>query len=328
MGFSADVNERVRAILSERRRAVEDEYERRLLQVYAIEPALNELNREQGTTCAELSRAVIESDSSKQLELLTQAVKLFEEQRCTLLGRHGYPSDYLTIPYICKSCRDTGYDSNNRMCECMQRELIKEAHRELNSLTGMRLCSFDSFRLDYYPDEPDRDYKLVPRKKMAEILDSLKSYAENFSLSSPSLLLIGKTGLGKTHLSLAAADKIISRGFGVVYGSYQSFLMRIEDERFGRSDGDTLTLLNEAELLILDDLGAELMSAFSAPVTYNLISTRIQNGRPTIINTNLSTAELRERYPDRITSRILGGYLPFLFVGQDIRQKLAMGKNA
>lgn len=44
------------------------------------------------------------------------------------------------------------------------------------------------------------------------------------------------TGLGKTHLSLAIAGGVIKKGYGVVYGSVNNIINRLEQEHFGRSD--------------------------------------------------------------------------------------------
>ena len=149
-----------------------------------------------------------------------------------------------------------------------------------------------------------------------------KNYADNFSLKSPSLILYGATGLGKTHLSLAIAGEVIGKGFGVIYGSAQNLLNRLENEKFGRSgqDGDTLSLLLECDLLILDDLGAEFSTAFTLSAIYNIINSRMLASLPTIISTNLEPGELDKKYDQRIASRILGSFTPVYFCGRDIRQ--------
>lgn len=56
-------------------------------------------------------------------------------------------------------------------------------------------------------------------------------------MQSPNLFLFGSTGLGKTHLSLAIAGKVMEKGFGVVYGSAPDLLAKVERERFVRGGG-------------------------------------------------------------------------------------------
>ena len=78
--------------------------------------------------------------------------------------------------------------------------------------------------------------------------------------------------------------------------------------------------LTTCDLLVLDDLGMEFDTAFSRSCIYNVLNARLLEGRPTIISTNLSAAALQEKYGDQITSRIVGGFVPLLCVGKDIRQ--------
>jgi DNA replication protein DnaC len=69
----------------------------------------------------------------------------------------------------------------------------------------------------------------------------------------------------------------------------------------------------------MDDLGAELTNQFTVSALYNVINTRINLGKSTIINTNLGQNGLLERYDERITSRLFGEFNPYLFRGADIR---------
>ena len=101
------------------------------------------------------------------------------------------------------------------------------------------------------------------------------------------------------------------------------YLSQIEKERFSRSENDlqTLDLMLECDLLILDDLGAEFATTFTGAVVYQLLNTRLNKRLSTIISTNLSLQELLKLYGERVFSRIIGSYVPLFFVGQDIRQK-------
>ena len=80
-----------------------------------------------------------------------------------------------------------------------------------------------------------------------------------------------------------------------------------------------------SDLLIIDDLGTELSTAFTVASIYNIINTRLNSGKSTIINTNLSHEEMRKGYSDRITSRLLGCFEPLVFKGTDIRMKKLRG---
>jgi len=83
----------------------------------------------------------------------------------------------------------------------------------------------------------------------------------------------------------------------------------------------------ECDLLILDDLGTEFKNSFTQSCIYNLLNSRINSGKSMIISTNIDTLpKLIETYDDRISSRLLGNFRPFKFVGKDIR--LEKIKNA
>ena len=73
------------------------------------------------------------------------------------------------------------------------------------------------------------------------------------------------------------------------------------------------------DLLIMDDLGTEMLTSMVSSALYTLINTRLVSGRKTVINSNLSPEELDKRYPPQIVSRLEGEYLPLIFKGRDIR---------
>jgi DNA replication protein DnaC len=104
-------------------------------------------------------------------------------------------------------------------------------------------------------------------------------------------------------------------------------LSDFEMQRFGNSisarEADDTADYYDCDLLIIDDLGTEMSNQFTVSCLYNIINVRINNARATVISTNLSQNDLRQRYWDRITSRLFGEYRPLLFVGNDVRaQKL------
>ena len=139
--------------------------------------------------------------------------------------------------------------------------------------------------------------------------------------------MYGKTGLGKTHLSLAIAAEVSKKGYKVIYGSAQNLLRKVEKEHFSGGDDETINSLLECDLLVLDDLGTEFESKFNASQVYNIINTRLNFSLPTIISTNLTMSELEGRYEQRVVSRLIGEYDVLMFIGNDVRQlKKKIGK--
>ena len=323
MGYPKEIYDAVRARYEERRRLASEVQAMHREEAFARIPRLAEIDRELASTGLSVARAVLgRGDTAGQIAALRRHNLELQRERRELLRSAGYPEDYLEIAYTCPICKDTGIAGYHR-CRCMEEALRAEAQDRLNRASGLSLCTFESFSLDYYAKERDPATGVIPREHMAQILHSCEAYADDFSEDSPSLLFFGHTGLGKTHLSLAIADRVLLSGFGVIYGSIQNLLSRIEAEKFGRREEEnagTMAMLCEADLLILDDVGSEFVTPFSVASLYQIINTRLLEGRPTVLSSNLGPREMEERYNERIVSRIFGSYLTFRFIGSDIRQ--------
>jgi len=233
------------------------------------------------------------------------------------LVKHGYPEDYLDPIYNCRICKDTGIVEDRR-CSCFMDIVKRKAAEHLNSVTPLKLCGFDEFSLAYYDDTRPTELGPAARKIMAKNLEDCRRYAEEFHLPYKSLLMRGKTGLGKTHLSLSIASEVINKGYSVIYGSAPDLLRRLDKEKF--EGGEMLDMLTTADLLILDDLGAEIDNKMYVSLLYTIINSRINSSLPMVINTNLTPAELERKYDERIASRLLT-MDELLFVGSDVRVK-------
>lgn len=239
-----------------------------------------------------------------------------QKKRRELLIANGFTEDWLDVRYTCPKCKDKG-SVGGYACECYKLLLRSIEYEKLCSKLPVNKCRFDNFKLDYYPDGAG----ISPRRRMESVLDYCKAYAEDFSLRSPSLLLYGKTGLGKTHLSLAIAGKAVEAGYGVIYMTAQNLFNRLEREKFGRGDGEnTEQAILDCDLLIIDDLGSEFSTQLTVSTLYNIVNCRGLEEKPTIISTNLIPDELKNTYSDRIASRILSTYTILQFDGADIRQ--------
>lgn len=239
-----------------------------------------------------------------------------QKKRRELLVANGFTEDWLDVRYTCPKCKDKG-SVGGYACECYKLLLRSIEYEKLCSKLPVNKCRFDNFKLDYYPDGAG----ISPRRRMESVLDYCKAYAEDFSLRSPSLLLYGKTGLGKTHLSLAIAGKAVEAGYGVIYMTAQNLFNRLEREKFGRGDGEnTEQSILDCDLLIIDDLGSEFSTQLTVSALYNIVNCRGLEEKPTIISTNLIPDELKNTYSDRIASRILSAYTILQFDGADIRQ--------
>lgn len=321
MGYSQEIYDKAKFLLDSYRRQAVNENDERRKAFFAANPEYAELEREIAQTSIKLTRVMLggQKDITDAVSEIRDNNLAMQRRQLDILKSNGCPEDYLEPKYHCKKCGDTGY-IDGRMCSCFKEILRKMTYDELNSSTPLELCSFQSFSIDFYPEKATNS-NLSPRSIMEKVKRHCCEYANSFTLQSPNLLFQGGVGLGKTHLSLAIAGKVISKGYGVIYGSAQNFFNKIESEHFGRVDDKqyTLNLIKTCDLLILDDLGTEFITQFTAATLYDIINTRLLSRRPTIVSTNLSIDGLQSKYDDRIASRISGNYTRVQFVGSDIR---------
>ena len=320
MAYSAEVYSRAKRIIDERRSAADRDSSIKKAGVYAKYPEVRDLDNQLMREMANFTMLMLREQNGldEVLSSMKAEIDSIQQKRAEILLANGLPADYLEPHYTCKKCDDIGR-KNGILCSCYKEVCREEAIKELAASSGSSLCSFDNFDLSFYPDNGAED-GTNPRRKMHNYYNFCMNYANAFSPESPSIIMMGKTGLGKTHLSLSIAKEVINGGFGVVYAPAQKLVSELEREHFSFSGTNAaLKKYTECDLLIIDDLGAEFPSQFTTAAIGNLINERLYENRPTIISTNLSGKELAERYSERTASRILGEYRKLFFVGEDIR---------
>lgn len=302
--------------IQERRRTAERLQETRTAQIQYEIPETAELDRQLRSACLDIVNVLGKPDNKERLAAIERHCQEADAMLRKILSEHGYPEDYLHIQYTCKECDDTGF-VGGKPCKCLTYEIGKIGTEALNAHSQLSLSQFSDFSLSYYIDLPTEQYYT-----MQQDYTTCQRYAVTFSPSSAgNLYLYGGTGLGKTHLSLAIASEVLKKGYTVIYDSVINLLHTLEQEQFrkGKEIGDTLPSLLECDLLILDDFGAEFDTAFTRSMLYTIINSRVNARKPMIINTNLTHQEVRERYGDRILSRLISSSQILPFYGKDIR---------
>ena len=317
MAYSKETYKKAEQELAQRRsRALAEREEHHRIAVESVPEILETEERMSAAGLATIkSLGMGAVDAKEYIKKLAEINLNAQAQRRLFLKKAGFPEDWLDVHYSCPKCEDKGF-VNGIMCDCFKDLLKSLEYEKLCSKLPVGSCRFDNFKLDYYPDGAGTS----PRRRMESVLNYCKTYATDFSRRSPSLLLYGKTGLGKTHLSLAVAGKAVESGYGVIYTSAQNLFNKLEKEKFGRSDGNTEETILDCDLLIIDDLGAEFTTQFTVSALYNIINSRELEGKPTIISTNLTPEQLTSAYSERIASRILSNFVMLYFDGSDIRQ--------
>lgn len=219
-----------------------------------------------------------------------------KEKQDALLASLGLAPAALDLKYTCPLCRDTGYtgDTVKEKCACR----LKLEQEALSA--GARITAgetFEAFREDIFPDEEQKNRAIRMKAFLEEYAASLPAPAK------PQLLLYGLTGLGKSFFGNALAARAVENGIASRRITAYQFLSEVT-ESFSKG-GDPVSRYSRVPFLVLDDLGAEaLIPNVTVPALTALVDSRLSENRPTVYITNLSPAELMDRYGERVSSRI------------------------
>ena len=308
----------------ERRR---EEYAQRVQTIYRRVPRTEEIDRELRSTMGQIvSRAFRRgTDPTSVISALKERNLALQRERAEALVAAGYPFDALENKPACALCGDSGF-VDGRPCRCLMTYYTREQNRELSRMLDVGNQSFDTFSFQWYDQRLWPEEGISPRQNMELIYEICVNYAHSFGERSSNLLMTGAPGLGKTFLSACIAREVSGAGFSVVYDTASHVFGQFESGKFGRDnpfDDDANADINRClrcDLLIVDDLGSEMTTAFVVSALYQLINTRMITGKKTILSTNLSPEELGRRYGAAILSRIEGEYQILTFFGEDIRR--------
>lgn len=270
---------------------------------------------------------------------LEQTINGLREERRALLQMNGFPEDYLEPVYDCPYCHDTGY-VGTRKCSCFKKLELSLLYKDssLGQILGRE--NFDTFRLDFYSDSDKNPRSGKTSRQEAE---EARRAAEEFCSHFPSgenLMIYGAVGVGKTFLTHCVAKALIDRSYSVIYMTAYELSEKLGQYKFSSgADGGTEGIetarelkqiydnIFSCDLLIIDDLGAELVNSFVSSEFFLIVNERIKDGKSTIISTNLSLGNFQNIFSERTFSRIMGSYRLIHMSGKDIRIQKKLGGN-
>ncbi len=324
MGYDREVLQRARRNYAE---AVEAHRAQRLTQRLEIceeLPEAAELEQKLRATMAEVIAQSLRrgEDPTEAIDAIHRRNRSLQEELRYLLEENGYDANALEDTPMCPICRDSGY-VGEKMCTCLAEFCRSEQKKELTSLLSSN-ATFDDFTLDYYPTAVNPVTGLSPREQMEINYEFCVEYARHFRPGPDrNLLFNGAPGLGKTFLSACIAREVVDRSYSVVYDTAIHVFSCMEKQKFGGGTEEDVRMAERilaCDLLILDDLGTEMSTAFIPSALYTIINSRILSEKPTIISTNYTIAQLSQRYTPQIASRLEGEYRLLPFAGSDIRK--------
>ncbi len=296
--------------------------------IYASNPRLEEIDREMNaagvSAAVKTLKAGNEEEKKHIKDELDSRLKKLTEEKEDIYKQLGITEDFFDSVYRCKKCKDTGM-VDGKECSCFRQYLIQKAYGRslLNEVSENE--RFETFNPEYYSKTEKDKHGITPYENMRIIYGTCLRFAKRFSKEYKNLLIMGKTGLGKTFLCNSIARKVLDEGFTVIYISAGRLFKTLQDEQFNRNEEEeTETFYDDiltVDLLIIDDLGTEFSTTLVNAQFFNIINERMSNKRPLVISTNLTPDRIKEQYSDRVLSRMTDEFEFLTLTGDDIRIK-------
>jgi len=319
-----------------RQREAALEASRRKADLYNRIPRLREIDSEISFIGLKYNRLILvaEGSSSEIVAELEHKIKLLSDEKNYILKINNISPDYLKPQYQCEKCCDTGYISDasgSQRCSCYKQQMINHLFARSNISLNGKEC-FENFNETFYPDEIDPEkygIPISPRQNIINIKKKCEQFIHNIDdADCKNLFFSGRTGVGKTFLSLCIARELLNQGRTVLYltapvlfdiiAEYK--MMAYKEENY---NDDKYRSIFTVELLIIDDLGTETLSDARYAELLNILNTRQANDSvaacKTIISTNLGPKKLFDLYTERVASRIIGHFDRLVLAGIDIR---------
>ena len=310
--------------------------EERRKRAYEAIPELRELDQSVARSAAEKVRGLLSpmdvhaagGAAVPFLDLLKKAAGGMnpEEKRRKLLAEHSFPEDYLDPVCTCSKCMDTGYAGGKR-CSCFDREVIKLFYTQSHLAEVLDKENFDTLDMSWYPEDLiNPKTGRSSRAIMEDAAAACRLFTGQYAAGKTDnyLLLTGPAGVGKTFLTHCIAKELIDSGHSVIYYSAGELFDKLAEARFARDEDIPEEQVDDAwlsgcELLIIDDLGTEMVNSFVVSALFRLLNSRIADGLGLVISTNLSLQDLSRTYSERISSRLLERFTLVETFGRDIR---------
>jgi DNA replication protein DnaC len=195
---------------------------------------------------------------------------------------------------LCSKCGGSGWKITERhgisgaeRCECASRGREQRNEERANLPLLYQNASLDNFILP--SGNPSA------RTALASVVLTVRGYVREYpNLPQPGLLFLGAPGTGKTHLAVAALRGLIQRGFEGLFFDFQALLQHIRsgyDQSSGTMDREAYRSALEAEILLLDDIGAHRVTDWVEDTVTAIITHRCNNRKATIVTSNLRDPE-------------------------------------
>lgn len=297
----------------EKQRISRLETEKRHAAVYERIPKFRELEDTVASLSVAQGKKLLSGDADA-LDTLHGDLAKLKEQKKQLLLDSGFPADYLDPVFSCPDCQDTGY-INREKCHCFKQAEIALLYEQSGIQDLLKQNNFELLSYEYYTGEALALFQ--------NAVKTCRSFIKNFNSDYHNLFFYGTVGTGKSFLSCCVAKELMDQGCSVIYFGATGLFDLLSDAAFHTKNRDerqnAYADLYQCDLLIIDDLGTELTNQFTSSQLFSLLNERHLGKKSTLISTNFTLAQLRDRYSDRIFSRITSNFDVCRLAGEDIR---------
>ncbi|OQB25423.1 MAG: Primosomal protein DnaI [Firmicutes bacterium ADurb.Bin182] len=296
------------------RKIAEDEAAERREAAYQAEPELKRIAEERRSVIFQMGLiSAASGDPAAAREKALSEIQRLNKLEEDILLKLGYEKDHLEPRYRCSMCSDTGFLGNviQKPCSCYLKRLSARDFASSNLNSGE---SFENFDLNIFKD-------LRQRSLMKNAKALCEQYANGLpdSTETKNLLLMGKTGLGKTYLVNCIAHRAFQRNVHVIKLTGYNLIGRVlKSIREGTNIEDVMNV----PVLCIDDLGTEpMMTNITREYIFSILNERLNAGLNTVVATNLSYDDILDRYEERVFSRLISlRYCKVLMLeGEDVR---------
>ncbi len=296
----------------------------RKAEIYRNIPEIEAIEKKSALSYLNYARKKVMKTEGLSYDSTSSENRKLEEKKRLLLTGAGYPENYLEPIYDCPVCQDTGYVGTEK-CKCFIEQMINSLYMQSNLKNILSKENFDTFSMEYYSRELVAGRQFSPYDNMSKIIQKSHQFIDRFELMKNqrgNILIYGETGLGKTFLTNCIAKELLDKNHSVLYLSSNELFENILAGYFMQQKfelEDLYKYIYNCELLIIDDLGTELTNSFVQSQLFEIINKRELSGLSTLISTNLAMKQLRDKYSERIMSRIVANYTVFNIYGDNIR---------
>lgn len=211
---------------------------------------------------------------------------------------------------VCERCggrgwilEDDGAQGTAVACQCQADSVVPRLLAQAGIPDRYRRCTFDNFEVTD-PDEARGHQLLAARTRSQRYVDEFINEEGRFA--EHGLLFTGPTGVGKTHLAVAVIGGLIQRyRVHARFVDTTALIHRLQstfEPGSSRGKQEVLNPILEAEILVLDDLGAQKQSDWVSEILYLVLNERYSSRSPTIVTTNLRLEPGREPSRDPLDS--------------------------